>query len=456
MSLRWRFALIFAGGTIVATVLVAGAAVWTTGRSLEAEVDASLFGRIESPDRVRVPQVPPGEVLRLTAFDEALRVRFGGQRPQIFPALDSIFQVNRPDGTLAIVLADAPELPVVELDETGPVYRNEEIDGVPYRVAALRADDGSLVQLARDLSETRSVLEDLRRRIFVIGLIVAGLAGLAGWLTARWVTRPVERLTGAAEHIARTKDLTRSIEPLGEDEVGRLADSFNTMLDALATSRAQQRRLVQDASHELRTPLTSLRTNIEVLQSGRPIDDADRADILRDIDSELQELSDLVTELVELATDVDRTDEPMREVDLTALAEGVAERARRRTGRWVSVHGEPSPIHVWPSMVERAVSNLLDNAGKWSPDGAPIAVSIEEGRVTVHDEGPGIDAEDLPRVFDRFYRSEEARATPGSGLGLAIVKQVVEAHGGQVFARNRPGGGAEVGFELPTSGEVRG
>ena len=221
------------------------------------------------------------------------------------------------------------------------------------------------------------------------------------------------------------------------------------MLDALRTSRAQQRRLVEDASHELRTPLTSLRTNIEVLRRADAHPEAEIDEILSDVDSELRELSDLVTELVELATDADRSDEPLQEVGLGSLVEGVAERARRRTGRAIDVTTDSNRISAWPSMIERAVSNLIDNAHKWSPDGEAVTVSVVGTRVTVLDNGPGIPDSDLPRIFDRFYRSDEARSKPGSGLGLAIVAQLVQAHDGEVFAANRPGGGAEVGFQLP-------
>ena len=453
MSLRWRFALIFAAGTIVATILVAATAMWTTAQSLESEIDQSLFGRIDITERILIPNIPGGEVVTLRAFAESVSGRFDdgtgrGRRAPIFPDLDSIIQINRTDGSLALVLEDSPELPFIDPQGQDPEYRTVNIDGVNYRVGALAAENGSVIQLARDLTETEAVLATLRGRIVVIGLAFAVIAGLAGWLAARRVVTPVEELSSAAETIARTRNLSMSIETTGQDEVARLGQSFNTMLDALRTSRAQQRRLVQDASHELRTPLTSLRTNIEVLRRSAELDNVETEAILTDVDGELRELSDLVTELVELATDAERSDEPVQEVDLGALLEGVAERARRRTGRVIDVSADAGRVSVWSSMIERAVSNLLDNAHKWSPDGAPITVSVMSRKVAVLDDGPGIHEADLPKIFDRFYRSDEARSRPGSGLGLAIVKQLIEAHEERVYAANRPGGGAEVGFEL--------
>jgi len=211
---------------------------------------------------------------------------------------------------------------------------------------------------------------------------------------------------------------------------------------------------VQDAGHELRTPLTSLRTNISVLRRHDDLPPETRARVLTDLDLETRELTTLVNELVELATD-QRSDEVAEPVDLPALVERVSERARRRTGRSIVVQiGPNSEVAVTgrPSALERAVSNLLDNAGKFDTSGGAIDVSVEPGRVTVCDRGPGIDPADLPHVFDRFFRAVDARSQPGSGLGLSIVADMARGHGGEAFARNRDGGGACVGFQIPTSG----
>jgi two-component system sensor histidine kinase MprB len=221
------------------------------------------------------------------------------------------------------------------------------------------------------------------------------------------------------------------------------------MLKALGASRRQQQQLVADASHELRTPLTSLRTNIELLVKSDDMEVAEKQELLSDVTFELGELTDLVSELVELATDARVAEEPVSQVELADLVEQVAERGRRRTGRTIVVMADDGTIEGRPAMLERAVTNLVDNAHKWSPLDAPIEVSVREGTVEVIDHGPGIDENDRTLVFDRFYRAEDARAMPGSGLGLAIVKQVVDLHGGRVWADETPGGGARVGFQLP-------
>jgi two-component system sensor histidine kinase MprB len=232
--------------------------------------------------------------------------------------------------------------------------------------------------------------------------------------------------------------------------VGSLARSVTTMVSALATSRDQQQRLITDASHELRTPLTSVRTNIELLRRAEDLPSEQRREVLADLQLEVEELTNLVTELVELATDRASTDETTERLQLGEVARAVVARATRRTGRTVQldVRGDDTVV-ARPQMLERAISNLVDNALKYSPPPFPVHVMVNTRQLEVLDGGPGIPQEDQPRVFDRFYRSVNARTAPGSGLGLAIVKQIVERHGGRVWAENRPAGGARVGFELP-------
>jgi two-component system sensor histidine kinase MprB len=294
-------------------------------------------------------------------------------------------------------------------------------------------------------------------RIRLVGLALAGVAaaGLLGWLVASRIVRPVIRLRDTAESIASTQDLTTPIPAEGDGEVGSLARSFTTMVEALATSREQQQRLISDAGHEMRTPLTSLRTNLELLERLEELPPDERREVLAAVQLDVDELTHLLTELVELATDRANDDEPAQPVELVDLATDVADRARRRTGRTITVVPDATnerPVVARPMMVTRAISNLVDNAVKYSPDGT-IEVLVGEGRLEVRDHGPGIPPADQPYVFDRFYRATTTRSAAGSGLGLAIVKQIVDRHGGRVWAVNHPGGGAAVGFELPvTSG----
>jgi two-component system sensor histidine kinase MprB len=356
-------------------------------------------------------------------------------------------------------------LPVDEIDRAvasgrlASARRDTVVDGVPYRVLTLSISSGA-VQVGRSLTETRDVLDSLRNLTLLATSVVMVVAAGLGWLIARQVTRRLARLTGVAEEVAATGRLDVPVPVGGNDEAGRLGTAFNEMLTALGRSRDAQRRLVQDASHELRTPLTSLRTNISVLRRHDELPPGTRARVLDDLDAETRELTGLVNELVELATDA-RDDEPTQPVALGPLVDRVAERTRRRTGRVVSVDADDSVVAGRAQALERAVSNLLDNAAKfdaetgepgdWPGERPPIEVSVSGGRLEVRDRGPGIPEADLPHVFDRFYRAVDARSRPGSGLGLAIVRDVVEADGGTVFATNRPGGGAVVGFTIELS-----
>ncbi|MCC5576817.1 HAMP domain-containing histidine kinase [Microtetraspora sp. AC03309] len=274
------------------------------------------------------------------------------------------------------------------------------------------------------------------------------LSGALGWLAAHTALRPVGILKDAAERVASTRDLTTRIEVAKDDELGSLARSFNTMLDALERSARAQKRLVADASHELRTPLTALRTNVELLIRGGP-DQEDHDEISRAAMAGMEELTVLISDVVELARD----EEPAALVEDVRLDEIVTREVSRASAHWPSmsyqVSVEPAVVRGVSDRLSRAVANLLDNAGKYGPPGGAVEVSQTGGVVTVRDHGKGIAAEDLPHVFDRFYRAPGARAMPGSGLGLAIVRQVVDSHGGSVAASAAPGGGTLVRLDLP-------
>jgi two-component system sensor histidine kinase MprB len=284
--------------------------------------------------------------------------------------------------------------------------------------------------------------------IAVVGIAVAAGLGLA---VSGAALAPVRRLTQTTEEVTETKDLSRRIQASGRDELSRLADSFNTMLAALEESARAQRQLVSDASHELRTPLTSLRTNIEVLSRDGVLDPKERENLLRDVSEQLIEMSALVAELVELARGDEKAADP-EDVRLDLVAAEAIDRTRRnRPGVTFKPQLEESLVRGVPSTIERAVSNLLDNAAKWSPPGGEIDVIVRNGEVAVRDRGPGIAEEDVPFVFDRFYRAPSARSMPGSGLGLAIVRQVAEAHGGTVCVETPADGGTRMRLTLPRS-----
>ena len=257
-------------------------------------------------------------------------------------------------------------------------------------------------------------------QIFFIGV---GAAGLTGFLVAGRVVRPVRRLQEAATKVAVTQDIDQPISVDRTDEFGKLASSFNEMLSALSRAQEQQRRLVADASHELRTPLTSLRTNLEFIQRNELSPEGERSEAIDDVLFELDELTGLVAEMVDLATDRHQIDE-VAQIQLDELVDAVVQRHRRRTAIEIELTADSSQILVSPALAERAVSNMIDNAVKWSPPDSKVRVAVLSGAVIVRDDGPGIPMNERERVFERFYRTEEARSLPGSGLGLSIVRHV--------------------------------
>jgi two-component system sensor histidine kinase MprB len=434
MSLRLRLAVVLA---VVATFGIASAsaaAYVSTSRELHAEIDRSLESRTRRVlDDLERPQGRPGR--RPAA-------------PMDGPAL----QVLSADGTPRTDVQDTSALPIDGADlalaraGAGVSVRTVAISGVSYRLRTEGVTGGGAVQVARELEETESVLGSLRSRMILLTVTGGVVAAMLAFVVARRAIRPVEQLTAAAEHVAATEDLATPIPVERADELGRLASSFNAMLRALGASREEQRRLVDDAGHELRTPLTSLRTNLEVLQQEARLDPADRARLLADVDAELSELTALVDELVALARG--SSEEDVDDVRLDLVVADSVERLRRRTGRDVVLTSEPVTVRGRRAQLDRAVTNLLGNAAKFSPRDEPIEVVVDGPCISVRDHGPGIPVEDRAHVFERFFRADSARSTSGSGLGLAIVDQVVRAHGGEVFVDDAPGGGAVVGFRL--------
>jgi two-component system sensor histidine kinase MprB len=363
-------------------------------------------------------------------------------------------QVVTSDGTTIRAADERTELPVSERvlsvanGDSGSFFTDASVAGVHVRVLTIPGSSGFAVQIARPLGEVDRSLDRIRLFLILIaagGVAVATALGLA---VSRAALAPVRRLTSATERVTETGDLSERIDTTGRDELSRLATSFNTMLGALQESTRAQRQLVADASHELRTPLTSLRTNIEVLAGEHRLPAAERKRLLTDVVEQLGEMTSLIAELIALARAEQQPVEP-EDVRLDLVAADAVERARRnRPGVTFKTDLEESLVNGDPQTIERAVGNLLDNAAKWSPPGGEVEVAIHEGELIVRDHGPGIDEEDLPFVFDRFYRATSARGMPGSGLGLAIVRQVAEAHGGTVTAERAEGGGTRISLRL--------
>jgi two-component system sensor histidine kinase MprB len=335
----------------------------------------------------------------------------------------------------------------------GPVlYDGHTSDGTPVRVYTQPVDvtgPGArtvAISVAKPLADVEKPLSTLAWvLLFVCGVGVVG-AGAAGLWVARTGLRPVDELTGAVEHIARTEDLTVRIPDEGDDEIARLSRSFNSMTAALASSQERQAQLIADAGHELRTPLTSLRTNIELLarseETGRAIPPEDRRELLASVKAQMTELASLIGDLQELSRPDAAPPGPLGVVALHEVAEAALSRARLR-GPELLFASDLRPWYVRgeAAALERAVVNVLDNAVKFSPPGGAVEVSLRAGALTVRDHGPGIPEEELPHVFERFWRSSSARALPGSGLGLSIVARTAARTGGTAELRPAADGG---------------
>ncbi len=442
MSLRRRIAFTAAGAVAVAVVLGSIVAYVVVRDTLRGQIDASLQ---------RAPAPPSGE--RFT-----VRVP-PGTAPRMDPLEDTVVFAQLVEGDRLIAsageqrrLGDPDEVQAVADGRRGAFFSDENVEGTRVRVLTERVAPNLAVQLARPLTEVDDALANLRLGLALGSLAVIALAAFLARYATRHAVRPVTDLTETAEHVARTRDLSRRIEAQGGDELARLAASFNTMLEALDDSQRAQRRLVADASHELRTPLTSLRTNLEVLGKPGALPEADRERLRADLVAQIEELGELVGDLIELARDGEPNGEPHEELRLDELVRDAVERARRHAPAVAfATDLEPCVTTGARGRLDRAVANLLDNAAKWSPPGGTVEVALRDGELTVRDHGPGIATDDLPHVFDRFYRATAARGRAGSGLGLAIVRHVAEGHDGTVRAEAAPGGGALLRLALPVS-----
>jgi two-component system, OmpR family, sensor histidine kinase MprB len=496
MSFRRRIALASAAAVAIAVVLASMLTYLLTSNQLHSQVDEQLRNRARTAGRLQ-RYLKPGGVkpaiakrdserlgLDLNGLDGSSRDSEDGaadrgaaqSTPLYGPVAKNLFgrlppgpdqvrgyqQVVNAAGLITVRSARNVSLPVDSATlglakHAGPAFfRDARVNGLHLRVLAEPFGKGRAVQLAQPLTEVDSLLSRLRLILALLDLGGIALAALLGRVVAGAAVLPLKRLTQATEHVALTRDLSGRITSVGEDEIGRLARSFNAMLDALERSMNAldasvhaQRQLVADASHELRTPVTSLRTNIEILQQAKDMDASERARLLSDVVEQIEELTGLMNDLIELGRG-EQPDAAKEDVRLDLLVGEVVERARRHAPATTFVTRlAPTVVVGVPSRLERAVANLIDNAAKYSPPDEPVEVSLSGELLTVRDRGPGMSAEDLPHVFDRFYRGAEARGLPGSGLGLAIVRQVAEQHGGGVAAESLAGGGTLMRLRLP-------
>jgi two-component system, OmpR family, sensor histidine kinase MprB len=448
LTLRTRIAAA-AGLAVALAVAAAALAVYLGVRGeLRAEVDRTLRNQIE-------PALAPGdqEPQRPGVPPIARPAPFGGPAPYL--------QVVFPDGRVVRRRNELGSLPAgarareIARSGEGQDLRDVTVDGVHLRVLTTALPNGvGAVQVARSLEEIDRQLDRIVLVLLLVGASGVALGAGLGAIVARTALAPVERFTRRTEQLAADPDPSERIEVRGHDELARLARSFNSTLDALERSVEAQRGLVADASHELRTPIASLRANIQTLEDAERLPEAERAALRDDVVQELDELTALVADIVELARGA-KPGDAEDDVRLDRIADAVVERARARAGEGLEfrVELEPTLMSGEPARIQRAISNLVDNAVKWSPPGAEVEVRLAGGDLTVRDHGPGFADADLPHVFERFYRARDARGMPGSGLGLAIVRQAAEAHGGSASAANAAGGGAlmRVSFGRPAA-----
>ena len=438
MTFSVRVALLTAAAVAVAAIGASILMYFVVQTQLLGQFDTTLVGAANTavasasrssrdPDR----PFPGGPVATLTGRADVAA--------QIINASAGTVIRAQADPVVALVTPDAA---AVASGTKDAYFFETTIEGSHLRVYVAPLTRGTAVEVWAPLNSIDSALAEMRVRLGLVALGGALLAAALGVVVARTALRPVRRLTNLVEEVTRTRDLSQRVGPGSNDELGRLAASFNAMLGELETSLRSQRQLVADASHELRTPLTSLRTNLELLARGQPTDPAERQQVLRDLVGQMERLSTLVSDLIDLARD-EKTQLVSEDVRLDDIAsEAIAEMRMRYPNVRFDLQATPSVVRGVRSRIFRAITNLLDNAGKWSPPDGIVEVTVRGAEVTVRDHGPGIAPGDEARVFDRFWRSEDARQLPGSGLGLAIVKDVAETHGGRVTVERPSGGGA--------------
>jgi two-component system, OmpR family, sensor histidine kinase MprB len=438
MSLRSRLALLFALVAFVASVFVGALAYRGTKAEIRNSTDDFL--------RARAAEVASG-------FRDGPRGRPGRDTGRLLNAADddSIIQISGEKGRSVSTGAALPLVDASDIARGRGQLTDIEIDDESFRMFSQVLREGTVVQVARSTAENDRVLARLVTRFVLIALIGAALAAALGWSIASRTTSPLRRLAAVANDVAKTRNVATAND-LNDiqrsDEIGSLATSFRSMLDALESSRVQQHRLIHDAGHEIRTPLTSMRANIELLERATELPTDQRTEVVRAIKSELLELTDLFDEMIDLATDQGDSANAFVPIDFDALIRTVAERWQWRSSRVINVDSQPATVAGDATMLERALSNLISNGDKFSPPDTPLEIVGRNGAVHVRDHGPGVPEADQALIFERFYRSEATRSMPGSGLGLSIVAQIVERHRGDVWVADAPDGGAIVGFRL--------
>jgi two-component system, OmpR family, sensor histidine kinase MprB len=442
VSFRLRVTLFIAAAVAVAAIGASVAMYLVVQDQLINQVDQNLQAATAGPIR------GPGGPFRRSSGDQMV-----SNRPEVFgQIINASGTVVQGDGGYSIPALVTPEVKEVAAGNA-PAFRATATasDGSRVRIY-VKPIQGGAIEVVQELVLVDAALAQTRLLLIAFAAGAILLATFLGALIGRAALAPVKRLTATVEEVTKTRDLSRRVAAQGRDELSRLGTSFDAMLGQLETSLRSQRQLVADASHELRTPLTSLRTNLELLERGQPTDPVERQQLLGDLVSQIERLTTLVGDLIEVARE-EETPMPFEELQLDEVVHEVVDDVSFRYPRVrFNVASSPSSITGVKVRVARAITNLLDNAAKYSPPGGTVDVSVANGEISVRDHGPGVAAEDAPRVFDRFWRSNDARQLPGSGLGLSIVKDVAESHGGSVTFERPIDGGGGARFRLRLKG----
>jgi two-component system sensor histidine kinase MprB len=470
MSFRTRVACLIAAVVASVTLIITGGFLYVADAQAKNSLDVELEKRsavvakfLKSPQRTRL--------LTSSGYSPS-QIRFLSEEKLFGPYVAEDVLIQVVDGRGRILLSNVDPIPISrDVKKIAGARGNYALletiniggtDIAQLRVRSVSLSQNRVLMVASPMDKINKTMEGLENIALVTGFSGAAVSALLGFFVAGRVVRPIRQLTVATSSVANSLELDDPIDldlsldlnlDLNrKDELGELAKSFNLMLSELIESRRQQQRLVTDASHELRTPLTSLRTNIEFMSRAEKLSNEEKSQITDDILFELDELTDLVSELVDLATDRHQMEAPSV-VDFSDIVKRVVERHMRRSDCFFVVDTELCKIKVEPSLAERAVSNLISNAVKWSPSAGIVEVTVRDGSLTVRDHGPGIAEEETELIFERFYRSASSPSAEGSGLGLSIVRHIAESFGGSTQVVEHQGDGAAIALSFPLSQE---
>jgi two-component system sensor histidine kinase MprB len=441
VSFRLRVTLFIAAAVAVAAIGASVAMYLVVQDQLIKQVEDNLVAAASGPIH------GPGGPFRRGPGDQVV-----SNRPEVFgQIINASGTVVQGDGGYSFPAIVTSEVKTVAAGKAPEFFATAVVGEARFQIY-VKPIQGGAIEVVQELAPIDAALAQTRLLLIVFAAGAILLAAGLGTLIGRAALAPVKRLTATVEEVTRTRDLSRRVAAQGRDELSRLGTSFDAMLGQLETSLRSQRQLVADASHELRTPLTSLRTNLELLERGQPTDPVERQQLLGDLVSQIERLTTLVGDLIEVARD-EETPMPFEELQLDEVVHEVVDDVSFRYPKvHFNVSSSPSSINGVKVRVARAITNLLDNAAKYSPPGATVDVTVANGEISVRDHGPGVTPEDATRVFDRFWRSNDTRHLPGSGLGLSIVKDVAESHGGSVTLERPIDGGGGARFRLRLKG----